>query len=83
MYNKRSLLVAAMMSGLLGAGGISQPLADQPQTRIVQNVSKRQLMRRARGPMLYAEHRTSRRTVAQDKRQAQKRRNRLRHKVRA
>jgi hypothetical protein len=49
---------------------------------ITQRVSKRQTARQARGWMLYGT-RASRRTVAQDKREARKARNRVRNKRRA
>ncbi|MAK55448.1 MAG: hypothetical protein CML17_06355 [Pusillimonas sp.] len=73
-----SLLIAAA----LGMASAVSPLMQNKTPAITQTVSKRQMLRNARGPMLYAGQVTSRRTVAQDKREALKRRNRMRNKGR-
>lgn len=77
-----SSLLFAAAAAMLGAGvaPAAQHMADRPDTRIVQRVSKRQALRNARGPMLYGLRVTSTRTVAQNKRAAIKRRNRARAK---
>lgn len=69
-----SLLVAAA----LAMAGATSPLMQNTVPAITQRVSRRQIARQWRGSMLYGMHTTSHRTAAQDKRAAQKARNRKR-----
>ncbi|MDS1141725.1 hypothetical protein RE432_14885 [Pusillimonas sp. SM2304] len=82
MKTTASNLLTAAALAILGAGapGVNVAMADQPKTQITKRVSKRQMLRQAWGPMLYATRMTSHRTVAQNKRAALKRRSRARAK---
>jgi len=81
---KKSLLGAGLAAAAMSIG-LASPQAAQPVTkqaarsespRVTPNRKRRTLRSYFEAPMLYGRHVTSTRTVAQDKRQAKKRRNR-------
>lgn len=75
MRSSRSSLIAAAMMAVAGSG-LATPVTRADGWKIPTTYFSQK-------PMLYASRAKSRRTVAQDKREARKRRNRLRAKGRA
>lgn len=73
----KSRLSSVLVAAAIGMAGAASPVMQNSVPAITRQASKRQIARQARGWMLYGT-RTSRRTVAQDKREARKARNRKR-----